>query len=341
MNTLSGTHARVAEAALLDVEDLSVTFPSERGVVHAVDGASLHVEAGETLALVGESGSGKSVTALTLLGLAGDAARVVRGRARFDGIDLLQLPRRELRRLRGNRIGMIFQEPMSSLNPVLTIGKQVAEPIRLHRGLSWHAARERAVELLERVSIPDARHRLDSYPHHFSGGMRQRVMIAMALACDPRLIIADEPTTALDVTVQAQILALLRRVTEETGAALLLITHDLGVVARAADRVAVMYAGRIAETAPVRELYARPAHPYTQGLLDSVPTLTGRPGSRLATIPGQPPDLAGLPPGCPFAPRCPHARADCRDARPVLERVAPGHWRACFRDGFGEGSGDG
>ncbi|MEJ2132604.1 MAG: ABC transporter ATP-binding protein, partial [Gammaproteobacteria bacterium] len=312
-------------APLLQVDDLSVTFRTDRGLVRAVDGASLHVDAGETLALVGESGSGKSVTALSILGLIGDSGRVENGRVLFDGQDLLTLTKPQIRHIRGNRIGMIFQEPMSSLNPVLTIGKQVAEPIQLHRGVSWREARERAAELLTKVSIPDARHRLDSYPHHFSGGMRQRVMIAMALACEPKLIIADEPTTALDVTVQAQILSLLKRLTDETDTALILITHDLGVVARYADRVAVMYAGRVVESASARELYANPQHPYTDGLMESVPTIDGEPGTRLKTIPGQPPDLANLPPGCPFAPRCRYARDECQRARPVLERVAPGH----------------
>jgi oligopeptide transport system ATP-binding protein len=318
---------------LLSVENLSVTFRTERGLVRAVDAASLHVHAGETLALVGESGSGKSVTALSILGLLGDNARIDGGRVLFEGRDLLTLDGASLRAIRGDRISMIFQEPMSSLNPVLTIGKQVAEPIRLHRGRSWKEALDQAAELLNRVSIPDARERLSQYPHHFSGGMRQRVMIAMALACEPRLIIADEPTTALDVTVQAQILELLKNLTRETGAALILITHDLGVVARYARRVAVMYGGRIVETASAGALYAHPMHPYTQGLMASVPSLTGTPGARLSTIPGQPPDLAHLPPGCAFAPRCPHARAECRAAAPALEPVADEHWRACF--GYG------
>ena len=335
---------------LLSVENLSVTFHTERGPVRAVDSVSLHVHAGETLAVVGESGSGKSVTALSILGLQGDNARIDSGRILFEGRDLLTQDAAALRGIRGDRISMIFQEPMSSLNPVLTIGKQVAEPLWLHRGLSWKQALDQAAELLTRVSIPDARERLSQYPHHFSGGMRQRVMIAMALACSPRLIIADEPTTALDVTVQAQILELLKNLTRETGAALILITHDLGVVARYAERVAVMYAGRIVETAPARSLYADPQHPYTRGLMASVPSLTGTPGARLATIPGQPPDLANLPAGCAFAPRCPHAADECRAAPPPLELAArpplaagvPGtrasdHWRACWRAGARHG----
>ena len=327
-----------ADQPLLRVDGLSVSFRTERGLVRAVDAVDLHVHAGETLAIVGESGSGKSVTALSILGLLGDNARVDQGRILFDGQDLLTLDNAALRDIRGRRIAMIFQEPMSSLNPVLTIGKQVAEPIWLHEKLSWDAARERAVDLLAQVAIPDARDRLDQYPHHFSGGMRQRVMIAMALACQPKIIIADEPTTALDVTVQAQILELLKELTRATGAALILITHDLGVVARYAQRVAVMYAGRIVETAPARALYGNPQHPYTQGLMASVPSLTGTPGARLSTIAGQPPDLAHLPPGCAFAPRCPHARDACRQAPPRLEALpgsaaADAHWRACFGHG--------
>ena len=315
---------------LLRVENLSVRFRTDRGMVRAVDDVSLHVHAGETLAIVGESGSGKSVTALSLLRLIGDNGEIEQGRILFDGVDLGRLSGAEMRKVRGNRIAMIFQEPMSSLNPVLTIGKQVAEPLVLHQGLSWQAARKRAVELLARVSIPDPVDRLDSYPHHFSGGMRQRVMIAMALACDPKLIIADEPTTALDVTVQAQILALLKALTRETGAAQILITHDLGVVARYADRVAVMYGGRVIESASARELYANPKHPYTQGLMASVPSLDSDPGRPLQTIPGQPPDLANLPPGCAFAPRCAYARDLCRQGKPPLESIGPEHDRACY-----------
>jgi oligopeptide transport system ATP-binding protein len=323
---------RTSEAAepLLAVRNLSVAFRGERGVVRAIDAIDLEIRAGETLAIVGESGSGKSVTALSILGLLADNARVQSGRILFEGRDLLTLAPAAMRAIRGRSISMIFQEPMSSLNPVLTIGRQVAEPIWLHEGKPWGEALDRAGELLTRVSIPDARERLGQYPHHFSGGMRQRVMIAMALACQPRLIIADEPTTALDVTVQAQILELLKNLTRDTGAALILITHDLGVVARYAQRVAVMYAGRIVETADARALYSNPQHPYTRGLLASVPSLTGTPGARLATISGQPPDLARLPPGCAFSPRCPHAHDACTHAAPVLEAIGPGHFRACF-----------
>jgi len=314
---------------LLEVEDLSVSFRTDRGWVRAVDSVNLHVAPGETLAIVGESGSGKSVTALSILRLLGDSGQVDRGRILFDGSDLLELDDAGIRKIRGDRIAMIFQEPMSSLNPVLTIGKQVAEPIQLHRGLPWSVALEHATELLKKVAIPDAEHRLGDYPHLFSGGMRQRVMIAMALACDPRLIIADEPTTALDVTVQAQILALLKDLTRETNSALILITHDLGVVARYADRVAVMYGGRIVESAPAGELYSNPQHPYTRGLMNSIPGLDGSPQSRLITIEGQPPDLANLPPGCAFAPRCPHASNVCHDQKPALEQIAEHHLRAC------------
>lgn len=316
--------------ALLCVKDLSVSFTTERGRVRAVDGVSLHVEEGETLAIVGESGSGKSVTALSILKLLGDAGHIDRGRILFEGQDLATLNSEAIRAIRGDRIAMIFQEPMSSLNPALTIGKQVAEPMWLHRNMPWDEALVQAGELLAKVAIPDAEHRLKDYPHQFSGGMRQRVMIAMALACEPKLIIADEPTTALDVTVQAQILSLLKHLTQEMNSALILITHDLGVVARYADRVAVMYGGRVVETAPARELYKNPKHPYTQGLMASVPALDGTPGARLQTIPGQPPDLADLPEGCAFSPRCPYAREACGLAKPPLEKVAVNHERACF-----------
>lgn len=315
---------------LLSIEDLSVSFRSDRGVVQAVDNVSLYVNEGETLAIVGESGSGKSVTALSILGLIGDSGRIDSGRIMFDDKDLTKLADAEIRKIRGHRIAMIFQEPMSSLNPVLTIGKQVAEPLWLHQKMSWEDAYKRAGELLNRVSIPDAAQRLDDYPHHFSGGMRQRVMIAMALACEPQLIIADEPTTALDVTVQAQILSLLKNLTREMNSSLILITHDLGVVARYADRVAVMYGGRIIETASARTLYANPRHPYTQGLIASVPSLDGNPGEPLKTIAGQPPDLANLPTGCAFGPRCQYVRDECRSAKPPLETVGEYHTRACI-----------
>ena len=315
---------------LLSITDLSVTFPTDRGAVRALDSVSLEVHTGETLALVGESGSGKSVTALSILRLIPDPGRIDQGSIVFEGQNLMTLDRRGIRAIRGNRIAMIFQEPMSSLNPVLTIGKQVAEPIRLHRGLSWKDARREAAELLAKVAIPDAAKRLDCFPHEFSGGMRQRVMIAMALACRPQLIIADEPTTALDVTVQAQILSMLKDLTQAANSALILITHDLGVVARYAERVAVMYGGRVVETAPARELYANPRHPYTQGLLASVPRLDDEADKRLVPIVGQPPDLAQLPTGCAFAARCPHVADSCRVELPLLEPVAKNHSMACF-----------
>ncbi len=316
---------------LLRVRDLSVSFRTPRGTVRAVQSLSFDLAAGETLAIVGESGSGKSVTALSLLRLIPDPpGRIDSGEILFEGRDLLKLVDAGIRAIRGDRIAMIFQEPMSSLNPVLTVGTQVGEPIRLHRKASWAVALEQVKTLLEKVSIPDAASRLDSYPHQYSGGMRQRVMIAMALACAPQLIIADEPTTALDVTVQAQILAILKQITREVNSALILITHDLGVVARYADRVAVMYGGRIVETAPARELYAQPRHPYTRGLMDSVPRLDDAANKRLVPIEGQPPDLSKLPPGCAFAPRCRHALDRCRAERPMLERAGERHFKACF-----------
>lgn len=315
---------------LLDIKDLSVSFRTDRGHVQAVDSVSLHVDAGETLAIVGESGSGKSVTALSILGLIGDSGRIERGTIKFNGRSLPELSDVEMRAIRGNRIAMIFQEPMSSLNPVLTIGAQVAEPVQIHSGATKKEALIQAAELLSRVAIPDAAHRLKDYPHNFSGGMRQRVMIAIALACQPNLIIADEPTTALDVTVQAQILSLLKDVTREADSGLILITHDLGVVARYADRVAVMYAGRIVEMASAKDLYKNPQHPYTIGLMESIPGLEGAIGNRLTSIKGQPPDLGQLPPGCAFAPRCKYVQNRCNDAKPDLESVAKDHLRACF-----------
>ncbi|MCC6718297.1 MAG: ABC transporter ATP-binding protein [Acetobacteraceae bacterium] len=299
----------------------------------AVDSVSFDVDAGETLAIVGESGSGKSVSALSLMRLIPNPpGEIVAGSVMFEGQDLLKITEAEMRAVRGDRIAMIFQEPMTSLNPSLTVGMQVGEPVMLHRGASWKAALERAGELLARVRIPDARSRVDAYPHQFSGGMRQRAMIAMALACQPKLIIADEPTTALDVTVQSQILSLLKELTRETGAALILITHDLGVVARYADRVSVMYAGRVVETGTARDIYKRPQHPYTQGLMACVPRLDQVLGRRLVPIDGQPPDLTRLPPGCAFAPRCGWVTERCLQERPSLDPVGNGHLKACFVD---------
>lgn len=323
--------AKPAAEPLLSVRNLSTRFRTDRGTVRAVDSVSFDVAPGETLAIVGESGSGKSVTALSILRLIPDPpGRIESGEILFEGKDLLKLDEESIRAIRGDRIAMIFQEPMSSLNPALTVGMQVGEPVNLHRKTPWAAAYEKAVELLGKVRIPDGRSRLASYPHQYSGGMRQRVMIAMALACQPRLIIADEPTTALDVTVQAQILALLKELTRETNSAMILITHDLGVVARYADRVVVMYGGRIVETAPARQLYKTPRHPYTRGLMASVPRLDGDTERPLVPIEGQPPDLASLPPGCAFAARCKDVTDKCRNERPPLVEGVPGHFSACW-----------
>jgi len=318
-------------AKLLEVQGLTTRFRTERGPVMAVDNVSFDVDAGETLAIVGESGSGKSVTALSLMRLIPNPpGEIVAGSVMFEGRDLMKISDAEMRDVRGDRIAMIFQEPMTSLNPSLTVGLQVGEPMQLHRGASWKAVMEKAGELLARVRIPDARARVEAYPHQFSGGMRQRAMIAMALACQPKLIIADEPTTALDVTVQSQILSLLKELTRETGAALILITHDLGVVARYADRVSVMYAGRVVENGTAREIYRNPQHPYTRGLMACVPRLDGVLGDRLIPIEGSPPDLSRLPPGCAFAPRCSSAIDKCLQLRPELEEVGGGHRKACF-----------
>jgi oligopeptide/dipeptide ABC transporter ATP-binding protein len=317
--------------ALLDVRNLQTQFTTSGGVVRAVDGVSWDVRAGETVALVGESGCGKSVSALSVMRLvSAPAGRIVGGEIHFKGRDLLTLSEEEMRKTRGREIGMIFQEPMTSLNPVLTIGRQLTEPMEIHLGMTPAQARARAGEILGLVGIADAERRLRQYPHQFSGGMRQRIMIAMALSCNPALILADEPTTALDVTIQAQILELLRSLSRKLGAAMLIITHNLGVVARYADRVNVMYAGRIVERGTARELYANPRHPYTLGLLRSVPRLDEPRRAKLDPIPGQPPDLTRLPPGCSFAPRCSFVVDHCRVERPELELVAPDHTAACW-----------
>jgi peptide/nickel transport system ATP-binding protein len=319
---------------LLRVENLRTHFHTRDGVVRAVDGVSFAVHPAETLAIVGESGCGKSVTAMSILRLLPmPPARIVEGKVEFEGRDLLALPEEVMRGIRGNAIAMIFQEPMTSLNPVLTIGRQIAEALVLHRGLSYADATTRATELLRKVHIPEADRRIRQFPHELSGGMRQRVMIAMALACGPRLLIADEPTTALDVTIQAQILELLRELRDETGASIILITHDLGVVAEMAHRVVVMYAGRKVEEAAVEELFARPRHPYTLGLLGSMPQLGAsidESGKRLIEIPGVVPSLREATPGCLFAPRCPNAGERCRTEVPPLEEHARGHWAACW-----------
>ncbi|AZM50951.1 methionine ABC transporter ATP-binding protein [Streptomyces sp. WAC 06738] len=322
--------------ALLDVRDLHVEFRTREGVAKAVNGVSYSVAPGETLAVLGESGSGKSVTAQAVMGiLDSPPGFVTGGQVLFQGEDLLKLGREARRKVRGERMAMIFQDALSSLNPVLTVGFQLGEMFRVHRGASRAEAKARSIELMERVRIPAARERVNDYPHQFSGGMRQRIMIAMALALGPELIIADEPTTALDVTVQAQVMDLLAELREETGMGLILITHDLGVVADVADKIAVMYAGRIMETAPVHDLYKAPAHPYTRGLLDSIPRLDQK-GQELSAIRGTPPSLLAIPPGCPFHPRCPRAQDVCVTDRPPLYEVTddaghplPGRGSAC------------
>jgi len=320
---------------LLEIEGLKTHFFTRDGVVRAVDGVSFSVAPGETLAVVGESGCGKSVTSLSILRLiASPPGRIVEGSIRFQGQDLLGLSERGMRDIRGNEISMIFQEPMTSLNPVLSVGRQITETLTLHRGLSREAAKARAIEMLRLVGIPEPASRLRQYPHEFSGGMRQRVMIAIALACDPKLLIADEPTTALDVTVQAQILDLMRQLKARTGTAIILITHSLGVVAEMAQRVIVMYGGRKVEEAPVGALFATPRHPYTRALLSSVPrlrsSLAGNGKARLAEIAGVVPSLKEPIPGCIFAPRCRHASEPCRQSYPPLEQKAAGHWVACW-----------
>jgi len=318
--------------ALLEVENLQTHFRTPDGINRAVDGVSFSVEAGETLAIVGESGCGKSVTAMSILRLVPEPPGKVAGQIRLQGRDLLKASHREMRDIRGKDISMIFQEPMTSLNPVLTVGRQLMETLRLHEGLGARAAADRAAEMLQFVGIPEPRQRLEEYPHQLSGGMRQRVMIAMALACNPKLLIADEPTTALDVTIQAQILDLMRDLKKRVGAAIILITHDLGVVAEVAERVMVMYAGRKVEEAPVRELFRTPRHPYTKGLLGAVPklgsSLSGG-DTRLAEIPGLVPSLKSRIAGCVFAGRCALATDVCRTVTPALEMKAARHAVAC------------
>ncbi|MCS7207879.1 MAG: ABC transporter ATP-binding protein [Dehalococcoidia bacterium] len=316
---------------LLEVKNLRTYFFTQDGIVKAVDGVSYDLQEGETVGLVGESGSGKSVSALSILRLvASPPGRIVGGEVWFEGQDLLKLDEEEMRHIRGNRIAMVFQEPMTSLNPVLTIGRQITEALELHKKMDKKAARARAIELLKMVGIPDAERRIDDYPHQFSGGMRQRVMIAMALSCDPKLLIADEPTTALDVTIQAQILELIKRLCRQFGTAVILITHNLGVVARYADRVNIMYAGRIVERGTARDIYKNPKHPYTVGLLKSVPRLDEPRKERLNPIEGMPPDLINLPPGCPFQPRCPYAIDRCTKEYPPYVTVGDGHISACW-----------
>lgn len=314
--------------ALLEIDDLSVSFQTNDGTVMAVTDVNLSIRAGETLGMVGESGSGKSQLSFAVMGLLAKNGRAT-GSVRFDGQEILNAPVKTLNRVRAEKIAMIFQDPMTSLNPYMRVADQMAEVLTLHKGISKREAVTEAVRMLDAVHIPDARGRVRLYPHEFSGGMRQRVMIAMALLCHPQLLIADEPTTALDVTVQAQIMTLLAELQREFGMAMLLITHDLGVVAGSCERVAVMYGGRIRETGPVGPLFESPAHPYTQGLLSAIPRID-HDGDELSVIPGAPPNMTRPPAGCAFEPRCPYAREECADRRPVLESFADARARACF-----------
>lgn len=318
---------------VLEVKDLVTRFYTPEGVVHAVNGVSFHLDEGETLGIVGESGCGKSVTVLSILRLIPEPpGRIERGVADFMGRDLLATPKSDMRLIRGSQIAMIFQDPMTSLNPVMTIGKQVMEPMSEHLGMTEAQARNRAVELLGMVGIPQAADRLDDFPHQFSGGMRQRVMIAMALACNPRILIADEPTTALDVTIQAQIIDLVKELKNKLGMSVIWITHDLGIIAGLADRVMVMYAGYVVERSTVGPVYADPRHPYTLGLLGSLPRVDGRHARRLVNIDGRPPDLLQEPTNCPFAPRCEYAIDTCWEINPTLRQVEAGHEIACWVD---------
>jgi oligopeptide transport system ATP-binding protein len=323
----------VEKQPLLEVRNLKTWFYTPDGIVKAVNGVSYTLNEGEALGLVGESGCGKSVSAMSLMRLIPTPpGRIVEGEVIFDGRDLLKLNDEGIRRVRGNDIAMIFQDPMTSLNPVLTVGRQIGEALELHKGMSGDQARKRTIELLELVGIPAARSRVDDYPHQFSGGMRQRVMIAMALSCDPKLLIADEPTTALDVTIQAQILDLIKSLRQDLGMAVIMITHDLGVVAGVADKINVMYAGFIVESAPAEELFAKPRHPYTLGLLRSIPRIDEPRKEKLIPIEGLPPDLIDAPQGCPFVPRCTYKVDRCVEENPSLEPVDPGHNIACWVD---------
>ena len=329
--TTSANVAANNDQPLLVVNNLQTQFFTQDGVVKAVDDVSFYIKPGETLGVVGESGSGKSITGLSLMRLVPTPpGRIVNGEVIFQGKDVLKMTDEQVRSIRGNEIAMIFQDPMTSLNPVLTINRQISESLILHMGMNKERARARAVELLEMVGIPNATERVDQYPHQFSGGMRQRVMIAMALSCNPKLLIADEPTTALDVTIQAQILDLMRNLQSETGAGVLLITHSMGVVAGMADRVQVMYAGHIVEAATTEEIFANPRHPYTIGLMKSIPRLDARDKEKLQPIRGLPPDLIDLPDMCPFVPRCNYAREQCEQKNPPLMEVSPGHMSACW-----------
>jgi oligopeptide/dipeptide ABC transporter ATP-binding protein len=319
---------------VLEIEDLKTQFFTSAGVVKAVDGISYTVDAGETVALVGESGCGKSVSALSILRLIPwPPGKIVDGHIKFDGVDLASLSEEEIRKIRGRDIGIVFQEPMTSLNPVLSINEQLSETLITHFSITKVEAREKALSLLEMVGISDPKRRLDQYPHHLSGGMRQRVMIAMALSCEPKLIIADEPTTALDVTIQAQILELMKELTKRLGVSMIIITHNLGVVARYADRVNVMYAGRIIETGTAKNIYHNPQHPYTLALLKSIPRMDLARQDKLDPIEGQPPDLTQLDQGCSFRPRCRYSTDTCAKADPKLEAISDGHSAACFESG--------
>ena len=318
---------------VLEVQDIKIRFHTQDGIVHAVNGVSFNLRSGELLGVVGESSSGKSVTMMSLLKLLPTPpAEISSGSAYFDGMDLIGLGPDQIRDIRGKRIGFIFQDPMTSLNPVLSVGFQLTEHLRKHMGMNRRESRARAAELLTLVGIPEAGARLNDYPHQFSGGMRQRVMIAIALACDPEVLIADEPTTALDVTIQAQILELVKRLRRELGMSIIWITHDLGVVAGMADRVMVMYGGYIVERADVKKVYGSPRHPYTEGLLNSLPRVDVEGDERLVNIEGQPPMLMGEPSSCPFAPRCPHAFERCLEENPPLTQIADGHEVACWYD---------
>ncbi len=324
-------------APLLNVENLQTHFQTEEGLVHAVNGISYYLNAGEILGIVGESGSGKSVSVLSLMGLLPQPPAIITGSAHFEGSDLIKLSDDELRKIRGNKVAMIFQDPMTSLNPVLTIGEQIREALEEHTDLKDEAMQARIIELLSLVGIPMPEDRAKQYPHQFSGGMRQRAMIAMGLACDPQLLIADEPTTALDVTIQAQIVDLVKGLQSKIGMAVIWITHDLGVVAGLVNRVAVMYAGHIVETAPVKTLYKDPRHPYTLGLLGSLPRLDEDTRQPLISIDGMPPDLIDYPTGCPFAPRCAYAIEKCQTENPILQPVGEEHESACWVDVRNEG----
>ncbi|MCL6608024.1 MAG: ABC transporter ATP-binding protein [Geminicoccaceae bacterium] len=322
---------------LLEVEDLVVEFPTRRGRLVAVDRVSFTIEAGQVLGMVGESGAGKSLTGMAIIGLLEPPGRIAGGSIRLEGRRIDDLPPEAMRRIRGRKIGAIFQDPLTSLNPLLTIGRQLEETIRTHLDLDAGAARVRAIGLLREVGIPAPERRIDAFPHELSGGMRQRVVIALALAAEPALVVADEPTTALDVSIQAQIVQLLKRLCREHGTAVLLVTHDMGVIAETADRVAVLYAGRLVELGPVEAVIRRPRHPYTQGLMGAIPRIGARKG-RLVQIEGSMPRLDAIPPGCAFHPRCPHAFARCRTERPELVTTGPAHRAACWRVEAGEGS---